>query len=98
MIATVKDFQTAEPDLDHIALGCEDEAELERVANALNEAGVENTGLKMDEALDKRYVAFKDTDRIAWEFLHELISPACLQAASFKAVFYSPLGPKPWIG
>ncbi len=54
--------------LDHLALGCEDEAELERVANALNEAGVENTGVKMDETLGKRYVAFKDPDRISWEF------------------------------
>lgn len=54
--------------LDHIALGCEDEAELERVATALAKAGVENTGVKMDETLGKRYVAFKDPDRIAWEF------------------------------
>lgn len=54
--------------LDHLALACEDEAELERVARALAEAGVENTGLKFDETLGKRYVAFKDPDRIAWEF------------------------------
>jgi len=54
--------------LDHIALACEDEAELERVATALTEAGVENTGAKLDETLGKRYVAFKDPDRIAWEF------------------------------
>lgn len=54
--------------LDHIALACQDEAELERVAQALSEAGVENTGIKLDEALGKRYVAFKDPDRIAWEF------------------------------
>jgi glyoxylase I family protein len=54
--------------LDHIALACEDEAELERVAAALQEAGVENTGVKLDETLGKRYVAFKDPDRIAWEF------------------------------
>jgi glyoxylase I family protein len=54
--------------LDHIALACEDEAELERVARALAEAGVENTGVKVDETLGKRYVAFKDPDRIAWEF------------------------------
>ncbi len=53
--------------LDHIALGCEDESELERVAAALSEAGVENTGVKVDETLNKRYVAFKDPDRIAWE-------------------------------
>ena len=54
--------------LDHIALACEDEAELERVAGALSEAGVESTGVKLDETLGKRYVAFKDPDRIAWEF------------------------------
>jgi catechol 2,3-dioxygenase-like lactoylglutathione lyase family enzyme len=54
--------------LDHLALACEDEAELERVAKALEEAGIENTGAKLDETLGKRYVAFKDPDRIAWEF------------------------------
>lgn len=54
--------------LDHVALGCEDEGELERVADALQQAGVENTGVKMDETLGKKYVAFKDPDRIAWEF------------------------------
>jgi catechol 2,3-dioxygenase-like lactoylglutathione lyase family enzyme len=54
--------------LDHIALACEDETELERVAAALTQAGVENTGVKLDETLGKRYVAFKDPDRIAWEF------------------------------
>lgn len=54
--------------LDHVALACSDEAELERVAGALQEAGVENTGVKTDETLGKRYVAFKDPDRIAWEF------------------------------
>ena len=54
--------------LDHIALACEDEGELQRVAAALSAAGVENTGVKTDETLGKRYVAFKDPDRIAWEF------------------------------
>jgi catechol 2,3-dioxygenase-like lactoylglutathione lyase family enzyme len=54
--------------LDHIALGCEDERELERVAAALQEAGVENTGVKLDETLGKKYVAFKDPDRISWEY------------------------------
>jgi glyoxylase I family protein len=54
--------------LDHVALACEDEAELERVAAALSAEGVENTGVKLDETLGKRYVAFKDPDRIAWEF------------------------------
>lgn len=53
--------------LDHLALGCEDEAELHRVANALADAGVENTGVKLDTTLGKNYVAFKDPDRISWE-------------------------------
>src|SRR3979411_2780910 len=51
--------------IDHIALACADETELERVAAALGKAGIENTGAKMDETLGKRYVAFKDPDRIA---------------------------------
>ena len=54
--------------LDHLALACEQEEELERVAKGLAAAGVENTGIKMDETLGKRYIAFKDPDRIAWEF------------------------------
>lgn len=54
--------------LDHLALACEDRAELERVADALEAAGIENTGLKVDDTLGKSYVAFKDPDRIAWEF------------------------------
>jgi len=54
--------------VDHIALACTEEGELERVAGALAKAGIENTGAKMDETLGKRYVAFKDPDRIAWEF------------------------------
>ncbi|HEV3058915.1 MAG TPA: VOC family protein [Vicinamibacterales bacterium] len=54
--------------LDHLALACGDERELQRVAAALTSAGVENTGVKLDPALNRRYVAFKDPDRIAWEF------------------------------
>lgn len=54
--------------LDHIALTCEDEVELERVAKSLEDANVENTGIKLDETLNKKYVAFKDPDRISWEF------------------------------
>lgn len=53
--------------LDHLALTCEDESEVERVAGALEEAGVWNTGAKMDETLGKRYVAFRDPDGIQWE-------------------------------
>lgn len=54
--------------LDHVAMVCESEAELKRVAKELTEAGVENTGVKVDETLQKQYVAFKDPDRIQWEF------------------------------
>ncbi len=54
--------------LDHVALTCRSEAELERVAVALDRAGIENTGIRVDPTLGKRYVAFKDPDRIAWEF------------------------------
>ena len=54
--------------LDHIAMACEDETELHRVADALKAAGVDTTGVKTDPALRKKYVAFKDPDRIAWEF------------------------------
>jgi len=32
--------------LDHVALACSEEVELERVAAALSKAGVENTGVK----------------------------------------------------
>ena len=54
--------------LDHLALGCADEAELNRVADALAAANVENTGVKFDSTLGKNYIAFKDPDRISWEF------------------------------
>jgi glyoxylase I family protein len=63
-------FNPCRVGLDHIALGCTDEDELKRVADALEAAGVESTGVKFDETLGKHYVAFKDPDRIAWEFYH----------------------------
>jgi len=53
--------------LDHIALACADEGELERVGAALAHAEVRNTGVKLDSTLNRRYVAFKDPDGIAWE-------------------------------
>jgi glyoxylase I family protein len=61
-------FDPSRVGLDHVALTCPEESELQRVANALSDAGVANTGVKLDETLGKRYVAFKDPDRIAWEF------------------------------
>ena len=54
--------------LDHVALACGRETELDRVAAALHAAGVPSTGLTFDPLLQRRYVAFKDPDGIAWEF------------------------------
>lgn len=53
--------------LDHVALTCTSETELERVAGALVAAGVSSTGVRLDPLLKRRYVAFKDPDGIAWE-------------------------------
>lgn len=66
--------------LDHVAIGCREPGELTRVAAALEKAGVENTGLKLDPALSREYVAFKDPDRIAWELYMapEAARPAAL--------------------
>jgi glyoxylase I family protein len=61
-------FSPFEVGLDHIAIACETEEELHRFAKGLADAGVENTGVKTDPALQKLYVAFKDPDRIQWEF------------------------------
>ena len=61
-------FSPFEIGLDHIAMTCESEDELHRVAKGLAVAGIENTGVKLDETLNKLYVAFKDPDRIQWEF------------------------------
>jgi glyoxylase I family protein len=52
----------------HAALACTDEAELERVARALEAAHVSSTGIRLDAVLRRRSVAFKDPDGIAWEF------------------------------
>jgi catechol 2,3-dioxygenase-like lactoylglutathione lyase family enzyme len=54
--------------MDHVALACETEEELNRFAKGLAEAAIENTGVKFDDVLQKNYVAFKDPDRIQWEF------------------------------
>jgi catechol 2,3-dioxygenase-like lactoylglutathione lyase family enzyme len=61
-------FSPFEVGLDHIAITCETEEELNRFAKKLADAGIENTGVKTDATLNKLYVAFKDPDRIAWEF------------------------------
>jgi glyoxylase I family protein len=54
--------------LDHLALACADERELQRVAAALASNDIESTGVRVDPVLNRRYVAFKDPDRIAWEY------------------------------
>lgn len=61
-------FHSVRVGVDHVALGCADEAELVRVARALEAALVPTTGVRFDEVLRRRYVAFKDPDGIAWEF------------------------------
>jgi catechol 2,3-dioxygenase-like lactoylglutathione lyase family enzyme len=53
--------------LDHLAVACESGAELERVASALAASAIDNTGVKLDATLNKKYVAFKDPDRIQLE-------------------------------
>jgi len=61
-------FSPFEVGLDHIAMTCESEDELQRFAKGLADVGVENTGVKLDPALNKLYIAFKDPDKIKWEF------------------------------
>ena len=61
-------FSPFEVGLDHIAITCETEDELHLFTKRITDAGVENTGVKLDTALNKLYVAFKDPDRISWEF------------------------------
>ncbi|WP_373496286.1 VOC family protein, partial [Aquiflexum sp.] len=60
-------FSPYEVGLDHIAITCEREEELHALAKKLADAGIENTGVKIDSVLNKPYCAFKDPDRIAWE-------------------------------
>jgi len=54
--------------LDHLAIGCENKEDLNAIAEALKQNGIENTGIKQDPTLDKDYIAFKDPDRISWEY------------------------------
>ncbi|MGF1671634.1 MAG: bleomycin resistance protein, partial [Balneolaceae bacterium] len=54
--------------VDHLALACEDESELSRVAGELDKANVWSTGVKTGPTLNKKYVVFKDPDRISWEY------------------------------
>lgn len=54
--------------LDHLALGCTQESDLQQLEKKLNALQVENTGVKTDDTLGKKYIAFKDPDRISWEY------------------------------
>ncbi len=54
--------------LDHLALGCTQESDLHDLEKKLNKLHIENTGVKTDETLGKKYIAFKDPDRISWEY------------------------------
>jgi len=61
-------FDASRVGLDHVALACGSETELERAAAALDAAKVPFTGLRFDPVLKRRYVAFTDPDGIPWEF------------------------------
>jgi len=61
-------FSPFEVGLDHIAITCQSEMNYTGLQKELTDAQVENTGVKLDETLQKLYVAFKDPDRIQWEF------------------------------
>jgi|RhiMethySRZTD1v2_1073278.scaffolds.fasta_scaffold186353_1 catechol 2,3-dioxygenase-like lactoylglutathione lyase family enzyme len=61
-------FDASRVGLDHAALACGSETELERTAAALDAAKVPSTSLRFDPVLKRRYVAFTDPDGIAWEF------------------------------
>ena len=51
----------------HLALGCESDAELARIAEELATRGVATTGVCIDDLFDRRYVRFRDPDGIHWE-------------------------------
>ncbi len=56
--------------MDHVALTCPSEAELERAAIALRAEGIEVIGPKADVLGTARfpYLAFRDPDGIKWEY------------------------------
>ena len=53
--------------LHHLSLGCDSDAELARIAEALASRGVASSGVRIDELFDRRYVAFHDPDGVCWE-------------------------------
>lgn len=71
--------------LDHLSFVCDSEEELSRVAAELEDNGIWNTGVKVDKTLGKKYVAFKDPDRISLEFYMKWAQ--FLIWAHFKKVF-----------
>ena len=54
--------------LDHLALACGSEEELQHVAEGLTAVGIEHTGVKRDPVLGNLYLAFRDPDGIKWEY------------------------------
>lgn len=54
--------------VDHMAFAVEDRAELEKLVEALGEAGVDTAGIETDPVLDKEYVCFRDPDNVQLEF------------------------------
>ena len=66
-IAVQEGFNPFSAGLDRIALACADDHEPARVAAAMSVAGIAHTGVRTDLALDRKYVAFEDPDRIGWE-------------------------------
>lgn len=52
--------------LHRIALGCPDARELRRAAAALTSAGIEHSGVGVDEALGGEQLTFDDPDGIGW--------------------------------
>ena len=69
--------------LDHVALACADEGELERVARAFVSADVPSSGLRFDAVLRRRYIAFADPDGIGWEFYMAFSHTDCVCGARY---------------
>jgi glyoxylase I family protein len=54
--------------LDHLALTVPDVEALDELLAELNQAGVSNHGIEIDEMTGASYISFYDPDGIAWEF------------------------------
>ena len=53
--------------VERLVVGCEGDAELDRVAAALAGRGVETDGVRVDELFGRRRIAFRDPDGVRWE-------------------------------